>query len=76
MIASLAIALIWTSNIFEAVALASRAFAGYYLLQAITAAALASRVATGRRRTWLLALYGALAVVMLLILVFAVPVAG
>ncbi|WP_165495874.1 hypothetical protein, partial [Marinobacter halodurans] len=75
-IAIFAVALIWNSNIFEVVALASRAFAFYYMLQAISAAVLAAKVATGRRRQFLMMSYGAQALVLLLIVLFAMPVEG
>lgn len=75
-IAIFAVALIWNSNIFEVVALASRAFAFYYMLQAISAAVLAAKVATGRRRQFLMVSYGAQALVLFLIVLFAMSVEG
>ncbi|MCP8689029.1 hypothetical protein [Marinobacterium sedimentorum] len=75
-IAVLAVVLIWISNIFEIVALASRAFAFYYMLQAVLAARLAAKVSSGRRRQWQLGSYSALALVLLSIVLFAKPVAA
>ncbi len=72
-IAALAIALVWTCNLFEVVAFASRAFAFYYLLQALLAARLAHNIGGGRR-LWRMSAYLALALLMLLIVLFAVPV--
>ncbi len=75
-IAVLAVALIWNSHIFQVVALASRAFAFYYMLQAILAARLAVKVASGRRRGLLVCSYGGLALLLLFIVLFAIPVEG
>lgn len=75
-IALLAVALIWNSNIFQVVALASRAFAFYYMLQAISAAVLAARVCDGRRRQWLMLGYSSQALLLLLIVLFALPIEG
>ena len=73
-ITALAVTLIWISNIFEIVALASRAFAFYYMLQAILAARLATKVAHGRKRQSLVSAYSMLALIMLCIVLFAKPV--
>lgn len=73
-IACLAVSLMWASNIFEIVALASRAFAFYYMLQAVLAARLAAKVSTGRQRYWLLFSYSSLALLLLAIVLFALPV--
>ncbi len=69
----LSAALTWNSHIFEVVAYASRAFALYYLLQALVAARLASRVGNNRWH-WRVFAYGLLALLMLAIVLFAVPV--
>ena len=76
LIITLAIALIWSSNIFEVVALASRAFAFYYMLQAVLAARLAFKLTEGQRRTRLVSVYIGLTLVLLVIVLFAKPVAG
>jgi len=76
LITGLAIALVWTANIFEVIALASRAFAFYYLLQALLAARLAClRTGSSHRR---LAMVGfiVLAMAMLFVVIFAEPVAA
>jgi hypothetical protein len=63
--------LIWTTNIFELVSIASRAFALFYLLQALLAARLALFQEQGVRRIMLALTYLALAVLMALIVIFA-----
>lgn len=75
LITLLAIGLMWTSNIFEVVTLASRAFAFYYLLQVLLAARLVYRIEKGRRRRRLLVSDLALALLLLAIVLFAKPVA-
>lgn len=76
MITALAIVLVWTANIFEVIALASRAFAFYYMLQALLAARLASRRAEQARHAWVTAGFLALALAMLFVVIFAEPVAA
>ncbi|GGO82982.1 hypothetical protein GCM10011348_25640 [Marinobacterium nitratireducens] len=73
-IALLAAALTWSTHIFEVVALASRAFAFYYLLQALQAARLAMDAASGRRRYLRVFAYTLLALAMGAIVLFAIPV--
>jgi hypothetical protein len=68
----LAVALVWSANVFELVTYASRAFAFYYLLQTVAALVVASRIREGRWRLRLL-LFSAVAVILLLIVLFAVP---
>lgn len=68
----LAVALVWSANVFELVTYASRAFAFYYLLQTLAALVMASRIREGRWRLRLL-LFSAIAVILLLIVLFAVP---
>ncbi|MFV8819522.1 hypothetical protein [Haliea sp. E17] len=70
-IAVLAVLLMWVSNIFEVVALASRVFAFYYMLQAAMAARLAWEPAGDRRQPWRAGAYAALALLMLLVVLFA-----
>jgi hypothetical protein len=71
-IAGCAIALVWSSDVFEIIALASRAFAFFYFLQCLVAAlvALASKDMNGRgrRAAW----YGLLALVSLIAAVFGI----
>ena len=71
-IAVFACALLWTTNIFEIIALASRAFAFYYLLQALLAMRLAA-ASTQRRNPMRLASFFLLALIMLAIVLFAKP---
>ena len=72
----MSIGLIWTADIFEIVALASRAFALYYGLQSILAARLAVDNCTGAHRARCVASYLLLAAIMLLVALFALPAHG
>lgn len=75
-IALLAIALMWSSHIFEIVTFASRAFAFYYFLQTLQAVLLACKVEAGKPRWLLVGSYSALSVLLLWVVIFAVPVEG
>ena len=66
-----AIGLIWMTNIFELVAIASRAFAIYYMLQTLLATRLALSVETGMRRNALTAGFASLSVLLLGVVLFA-----
>lgn len=68
----LAIALVWSSDVFELVTYASRAFAFYYLLQTLAAMWVAFSVREGFYRARLVG-FGALALILLMIVLFAVP---
>ena len=68
LVALAAIALNWLTEIFEVVALASRAFALYYSLQSVVACVVAT--ALSKR-----VVFAGLAVLLLLVAVFAIPVA-
>ena len=70
----LALVLIWNSHIYQVISYASRAFAFYYLLQSILAAQLAASVLAGRRRFLRICSYSALALIFLVITLFATPV--
>ena len=76
LIAALAVALIWASDIFEIIALASRAFALYYLLQVLVVLKLSGSVESGKPRWRYFLSYGCLAAIMLFVMIFAVPAAG
>ncbi|GAA0344837.1 hypothetical protein GCM10009092_06630 [Bowmanella denitrificans] len=73
LITALSIALLWSSNIFQLVTYASKAFAFYYMLQALIAARLASHET--KKANQALA-FLCLAVLMLMVVLFAVPVEG
>ncbi|MFT7537822.1 MAG: hypothetical protein ACI85K_003783 [Hyphomicrobiaceae bacterium] len=74
LVAVVGIALVWSSNIFAIIALASRAFATYYALQCLLAAMVASGCAPHRRRQPGHALgFAALAILLLVAAVIAVP---
>ncbi|WP_317932663.1 hypothetical protein [Halioxenophilus sp. WMMB6] len=75
-IALFAITLVWSSNIFEVVSLASRAFALYYGLQSLLAAALAFGMLRGWRRNFRTGAYLLLALLMLMVALWALPVAA
>ncbi|MGK0222151.1 MAG: hypothetical protein ACI9ON_001389 [Limisphaerales bacterium] len=66
-----AVVLIWTTNIFELVTIASRAFALFYFLQALLAARHAWRFETGHSRPLIITRHMALAAVMLAVVIFA-----
>jgi len=65
---SACIVLVWSADLFEIIALASRAFAFYYLLQTV----LAWQLAVNRPATR--GLFGLLAVILALVVAFAQPV--
>ena len=74
-LSALAIVLMWSSHIFEIVTLASRAFAFYYMFQAALAAWLAFNRIDDPHRSYRVASFGALACLLLLIVMWASPVA-
>ena len=65
--------LTWSANIFEIISYASRAFAVYYMLQALIAALVSFRLPGGRRRSLL---FAAMAVLGALIVLFGQAVEG
>ena len=65
--------IIWTSDIFSIVAMASRAFAFYYFLQTIITVARVNHCEVGVKRNMLTLSYSALALLLLLIVLFAIP---
>jgi hypothetical protein len=67
---ALGLLITWTANIFEIISYASRAFAAYYAIQAFMAALSAAR----RGETWKAALFGVLAGIGVLIVVFGASV--
>ncbi len=67
--------LLWVSNVFELVSLASRAFAFFYMLQALAALVTTARTAEIRCRYVKIANYLALSLLLLAIVIFAKPVA-
>ncbi|MEZ5650900.1 MAG: hypothetical protein R3E87_10175 [Burkholderiaceae bacterium] len=73
LVAAFATVLVWTSNIFGVIALASRAFALFYLLQALVAMRLARRIDDAASRRWRRGATAALAAVLLWVVVFAIP---
>jgi len=73
LVAVFAILLVWTANLLEIIALASRAFALYYLLQCVVAL-LANRHHREDKSYWLrFAGFSAIAVLLLFIVLFAIP---
>jgi hypothetical protein len=69
-----AIALVWSTNIFEIVAYASRTFAFYYFAQTILAIQVIMSWPRGLRKWGRLAGLGLLSVVLFLVTLFAIPV--
>lgn len=67
------IALIWLFDIFEVIAIASRTFAFYYMMQAVIAIIVTRKLLTGRKRTQQTVWFSLLAVILALIVVFALP---
>ncbi len=68
-----AIVLVWVSDVFAIVSLASRAFAAYYLVQTIQVLIVVAEDRGRPRRTLTLAGFAVLAVVLAFVVVFAVP---
>ena len=73
LVCALAILLIWVADIFQVLTLASRAFALYYALQAIIATVVVHRQSNGPYRRAKLVLFPILAVLLLLVAIFAIP---
>ena len=72
-VAVFAIILVWTANLLEIIALASRAFALYYLLQCVVAL-MANRHRSEAKGYWLrFAIFSTVAVLLLFIVLFAIP---
>ncbi len=72
-ILGLSCAIIWSSDIFAIVAMASRAFALYYFLQTIITIARVNHCEVGLKRRILTLSYSALAMILLMIVLFAIP---
>ncbi len=66
--------LVWTTNVFEIITLASRAFAVYYLAQTLVALRVAYGFSGRWRRGAYFALFGLMAAILMGVAVFAVPV--
>jgi hypothetical protein len=73
LVAVFGITLVWTTDIFQIIALASRSFALYYALQCAVAALTARRSASGSRRLLLVIGFGLLAVLLLACAIVAIP---
>lgn len=69
-----ALILIWQINIFEIIAYASRAFAFYYLSQTMVALLAAAKTDQGSTKLFRLSGYSALALILLWITIYAIPV--
>ena len=69
-----ALILIWEVDIFEIIAYASRAFAFYYLSQTLVALLAAHKSDQGATRMFRLSGYSALAITLLWITIYAIPV--
>ncbi len=73
MVAGLALVLLWTSNIFAVIAYASRAFALYYAVQSALAALHAWDPEHDGRKAGKAALFGLMALLMLVTAIFGIP---
>jgi len=71
LIATCAIALVWSTSIFEIVAYASRAFAFYYFAQTILALTVMKSWPAGRRKWLLMGVYGLLSGALAWVTLFA-----
>ncbi len=67
------IALIWLFDIFEVIAIASRTFAFYYMMQTVIGIIVTRKLLTGRKRAVQLIWFSLLAVILALIVIFAIP---
>ncbi len=67
------IALIWLFDIFEVIAIASRTFAFYYMMQTVIGIIVTRKLLTGRKRSVQLIWFSLLAVILALIVIFAIP---
>jgi hypothetical protein len=75
-IALIGIALTWSLDVFGVIALASRAFALFYLLQCLVAVGVAMTAPGVKQRALLVAGFLALALLALAVVIFGAPVAG
>ncbi len=73
LVASVGVVLVWTTDVFEIISLASRAFATYYALQCWVAVATAWRGPPGGQRTVRVWGFGLLAVLLVAAAVVAIP---
>jgi len=70
---SASIAMIWLFDIFQVISIASRAFAFYYMMQAVIAVLVAGKTLHGTQKTRHQIWYGFLAIILALIVLFALP---
>jgi len=68
-----AIYLVWNANVFEIVAIASRAFGVYYFTQSVIAIRIAFIVLEGPRKWLAVMLYSLVAVFLIGVVIFAIP---
>jgi hypothetical protein len=73
LVTSLAVILIWSVDLFEVLSLASRSFALYYAFQAVMAAILVIETPGVLYKRFRSILFPSLAIVLLLISIFAIP---
>ncbi len=67
------IALIWLFDIFQVISIASRAFAFYYMMQAMIAVVVAGKTLSGRKKLTRQLWYSTLAIMLAAIVLFALP---
>jgi hypothetical protein len=75
-IAVIGVALVWATDVFSIIALASRAFALFYALQCVVAAQVALRTPDLKHRWLRAAGFGGLAILAFAVVVFGTPVEG
>ncbi len=73
LITGVSISIVWTTNIFEIISLASRAFALYYLLQTLLALSVTRYIEARSLRIRYALGFGSLGLVLAMVVLFAVP---
>jgi len=76
LIAIVSIAIIWSTDVFRIITLASQAFALFYLVQACVALSIAVEKRDLKHRAGRIALFGAVAVFCLCVVMFGIPSGG
>ncbi|MGD8577061.1 MAG: hypothetical protein PVG13_08220, partial [Thiohalophilus sp.] len=72
-VTGIALVLIWSANIFEIIAYASRAFALFYLMQSVIALLLSVRIGDWRRRLLYQGYFVLMSLVLAFVVIFAIP---
>jgi hypothetical protein len=72
-VTSAAVAVVWLTDVFSIISLASRAFAAYYLIQTLMVFTVLARDRSMPRRVLRLVGYGSLLVILGFVVIFAIP---